>query len=221
MLHFRRHVMPDAPSNRLTGPLTRLVAASIVTAALALPPPASAQPSHTAASAGFQSQGIKLTITSISLEDKRIILQFLVQNTRQSGVYLALVGGRGGSAGTLMATNGAIYEMGDPAHTISGIPSCINQRFPGSTDASVAYCLKSFDQRGMNMVEAGQNAILGIIYERTSQNSADSSDNINFVLKFLVRSAPAQGGTLAAAAAGEAGPPSVVTITFPLIPLSQ
>jgi hypothetical protein len=90
-----------------------------------------------------------------------------------------------------------------------------------TTDQNVAECLKKSNENDMNMVEAGQTAILGIIYDRRGQNSAGTSDNINFVLKFLVCSAPAQEGTLAAAAAGEAGPPSVVTITFPLVPLSQ
>lgn len=223
MLHFRRHVMPDAASNRLIRSLTRLVAASIVTAGLALPPPASAQQTHTAASSGFQSEGIKATITSISLSDTKLILQFIIQNTRQSAVYLAVIGGNGGSAGTLMATNGAVYKMGDPTHTISGIPSCINARFPGSTDDSVAYCLKDFDQHDMTIVDAGQTAILGIIYifDRSSPKPAGQNDNINFALKFLVRSAPGHEDTLSAAAADKAGPPSVVTITFPLIPLSQ
>lgn len=221
MLHARRHVIPDAPSNRLIGSLTRLVAASIVTAAIAVSSPASAQLSRTADSAGFQSQGIKATITSISLTERTIILQFIVQNTRRSGVYLAIVGGYGGSAGTLMATNGAVYKMNAPGSTISGLASCYNSGYATSTDQNIAQCLKTSNENDMSMVEAGQTAILGIIYSRSSPNSAGQNDNINFALKFLVRSAPAEGGTLAAAAAGKAGPPSVVTITFPLIPLSQ
>jgi hypothetical protein len=216
MLHFRRHVMTDAPSNKVTRTLSRMVAASIVAAALAVPRPSSAQPS--APPSGFQSQGIKATITSVSLEDKKIILQFLVQNTRQSGVYLSVLGGYGGSAGTIMATNGAIYQMANDE--VSGIPSCYRGGYVTSTDANIAECLKTSNENDMSMVEAGQTAVLGIIYERKSQNSADPSDTINFVLKFIVRSAPAQGGTLAAAA-GKAGPPSVVAITFPLVPLTS
>jgi hypothetical protein len=215
-----------------------MLAASIVTAAIAVvAPPSSAQQSPaaastqnsgasgsqpatapTAASSGFQSQGIKATITSISLADKKIILQFLVQNTRQTGVYLAVVGGFGGSAGTIMATNGAIYEM---ANQVSGIPSCYHGGYTIPTDQTIAECLQKSNENDMSMVEAGQTAILGIIYTRISPNSAEPSDNINFVLKFIVRSAPAEGGTLAAAAAGKAGPPSVVAITFPLIPLTS
>jgi hypothetical protein len=213
--------MPDAPPNRLIGSLTRLVAASIVAAALTVSSLSFAQPSHPSASAGFQSQGIKATITSISLSENKIILQFIIQNTRQSGIYLAIVGGWGGTAGTLMATNGAVYKMSSPDSTISGLGSCYSPGSMTTTDQNIAECLQKSNQNDMNMVEAGQTAILGIIYDRRSQNSANSSDNINFVLKFIVRSAPAQGGTLTAAAAGEAGPPSVVTITFPLIPLSQ
>jgi hypothetical protein len=221
MLHFRRHVMPDAPSNRLTTPLTRLIAASIVAAGLAVPLPSSAQPSQTAASSGFQSQGIKATITSISLTDRTLILQFIIQNTRQTGVYIAIIGGYGGSAGTLMATNGAVYKMTAPGTTISGIDSCFNPGSMTTTDQNIDDCLKTSNENDMSMVDAGQTAILGIIYSRNSQNSAAQSDNINFALKFLVRSAPGPGGSLAAAAAGRPGPPSVVTITFPLIPLSE
>lgn len=236
MLQFHRHVIIEAPSNRITRTLSRMVAASIVTAAIAVvAPPSSAQqspaaaatqdsgasgsqPATTAASSGFQSQGIKATITSVSLEDRKIILQFLVQNTRQSGVYLAVVAGYGGSAGTIMATNGAKYEM---TNQVSGIPSCYRGGYNLSTDQDIAECLKTSNENDMSMVEAGQTAILGIIYNRDDQNSADPTDTINFVLKFIVRSAPAQGGTLAAAAAGKAGPPSVVTITFPLVPLTS
>lgn len=238
MLQFRRHVVTVAPSNRITRTLTAMLAASIVTAGIAVgAQPSSAQQSPaaastqnsgasgsqpatapTAASSGFQSQGIKATITSISLADKKIILQFLVQNTRQTGVYLAVVGGFGGSAGTIMATNGAIYEM---ANQVSGIPSCYHGGYTISTDQTIAECLQTSNENDMSMVEAGQTAILGIIYSRNSPNSAEPSDNINFVLKFIVRSAPAEGGTLAAAAAGKAGPPSVVAITFPLIPLTS
>ena len=138
MLQFHRHVIIEAPSNRITRTLSRMVAASIVTAAIAVvAPPSSAQqspaaaatqdsgasgsqPATTAASSGFQSQGIKATITSVSLEDRKIILQFLVQNTRQSGVYLAVVAGYGGSAGTIMATNGVPFEFEVEAQTPNG-----------------------------------------------------------------------------------------------------
>lgn len=215
VVEFR--AMTDARSNRITRTLSRMVAASIVAAALAVPRPSSAQPS--AAPSGFQSQGIKATITSVSLEDRKIILQFLVQNTRQSGVYLSVLGGYGGSAGTIMASNGATYEM---ANQVSGVPSCYRGGYNYSTDQAIAECLKTSNENDMSMVEAGQPAVLGITYDRKSQNSADPSDTINFVLKFIVRSAPAQGGTLAAAAAaGKAGPPSVVAITFPLVPLTS
>jgi hypothetical protein len=238
VLQLRRHVVTVAPSSRIARTLTAMLAASIVTAAIAVVAPpsfaqqspaaastqnsaaSSSQPATTAPPSGFQSQGIKATITSISLQDKRIILQFLVQNTRQTGVYLAVVGGFGGSAGTIMATNGAVYTM-NGGNTITGIPSCYGGYVVG-TDQNVAECLKTSNENDMSMVEAGQTAVLGIIYDRKSQNSADPSDTINFVLKFIVRSAPAQGGTLAAAAAaGKAGPPSVVAITFPLVPLTS
>jgi len=231
--------MIDAPSGRLNRTLTRMVVASIVTAGIAvLSPPSSAQQSPAAAptqdsgasssqpaatpgaaSSGFQSQGIKATITSIALADKKITIQFIIQNTRQSSVYLAVVGeGSGGSASTLMATNGAVYQINQ--QSISGLPSCYNQRFP-NTD-QVAFCLKEFDEHDMTIVEAGQTGILGIVYDfNGSGKPASQSDNINFTVKFLVRSAPGHEDTLSAAAAGKAGPPGIVTISFPLIPLAS
>src|ERR1039457_1235674 len=90
--------MPHASTKNLTW----ILAASILTASIA-----SAQ----APPAVFQSQGIKATFTSISLLENKIVLQFSVQNTRQSSVYLAIISGLGGSSGTLMATNGSAYEM--------------------------------------------------------------------------------------------------------------
>lgn len=237
--------MTDAASHRLARTLNRVVAATILAAGVAfVRSPCSAQespaaapasnaapssasqpaPAQDSASSGFQSQGIKATITSISLSDAKIILQFIIQNQRKSGVYLALIAGWGGSAGTLMATSGAVYRMDFPDSTISGLASCYQQGFSTTTDQNVAGCLEKFDEHNMTMVEAGQTAILGIIYDldRSIGKPASPSDNVNFALKFIVRSAPAKGGTLsAAAAAGKAGPPSVVTISFPLIPLAS
>jgi hypothetical protein len=238
VLQFRRHVMTVAPSNRITRALTGMLAASIVTAGIALlSPPSSAQQSPAAAptqdsgasssqpaatpgaaSSGFQSQGIKATITSIALADKKITIQFIIQNTRQSSVSLAVVGDSGGSAGTLMATNGAIYKINQ--QSISGLPSCYNKRFPNNDQ--VAFCLKEFDEQDMTIVEAGQTGILGIVYDfNGSGKPAGQSDNANFTVKFLVRSAPGHEDTLSAAAGGKAGQPGIVTISFPLIPLSS
>jgi len=243
VLQFRTHVMADAPSGRLNRTLTRMVVASIVTAGIAvLSPPSSAQQSPAAAASapgsaasasppattpnaaasGFQSQGIKATITTISLSDNKIIVQFIIQNTRQSGVYLAIVGGSGGSAGTLMATNGAVYKIKNPDSTISGLASCYKGGYIITTDQAVEACLKNSDEHDMAMVEAGQTVILGIIYSADDRNkSASQTDNVSFALKFLVRSAPGNADTLSAAAAGKPGPPSVVTISFPLIPLAS
>lgn len=147
-----------------------------------------------------------------------VAVQFIIQNTRQSGVYVALVGGYGGSAGTLMASNGAVYQMNP--QQLSGLPPCSWGAL--DTDAVVQRCLDNSDEHDMTMIEAGQSGILGIVYTYRSGPSASRSDTLNFALKFIVRSAPAKGGTLsAAAAAGKAGPPSVVTISFPLIPLAS
>jgi len=219
-----------------------MVAASIIAAAIAvLSPPSSAQQSpaaastqdsgasgsqpaatHNAASPGFQSQGIKATITSISLspgQNGTITLQFMIQNTRQSGIYLALVGGYGGSAGTLMATNGAVYKM--DFRNISGMSFC-NDGTTRPTDDQVQTCLSTSDEHNMAMIDAGQSGILGIIYQLDAQNHpATQNDNVNFSLKFIARSAPGQAGTLSAAAGGKAGPASVVTISFPLVPLAS
>jgi hypothetical protein len=233
--------MTDAPSNPLTRTLSLTVAASSIAAAIALlSPPCSAQQSpaaastqdsgvsgspaatHNAASPGFQSQGIKATITSISLSpgsQGTITLQFMIQNTRQSGVYLALVGGYGGSAGTLMATNGGVYKM--DYRNISGMSFC-NDGTTRRTDDQVQTCLSGSDEHNMAMIDAGQSGILGIIYQLDPQSHpATQNDNVNFALKFIARSAPGQAGTLSAAAGGKAGPASVVTISFPLVPLAS
>lgn len=222
--------MTNAPSNRLVRSLTGAIAAPLIAASLALfcPPcsaqesPAATSPSKAApaaASSGFQSQGIKATITSISVSSDNfgsVTVQFIIQNTRQSGVYLALVSGGSGSAGTLMASNGGLYLM-DPQR-LSGLPPCFS---PRGTDY-VQQCLEKSDEHDMTMIEAGQSGILGIVYQHRSGPQATQSDTANFALKFIVRSAPAQGGTLsAAAAAGKAGPPNAVTISFPLIPLAS
>ncbi|MGH8013636.1 MAG: hypothetical protein ACREQ4_14160 [Candidatus Binataceae bacterium] len=227
-------VTTGPPANRFRRALTRLLALAIVAAGLALPGrPASAQQSPaaaptgnaaaqsappTAASGGFQSQGIKATITSVSFSSPRtIVFQFVIQNTRPSGVYLALVSGYGGSAGTLMATNGAIYQM-DPLR-ISGMPPCALGL--STTDANVKPCLEKSDEHTMTMIDSGQSGILGIAYDIRGGTPAAPTDTVNFALKFIVRAAPGQGDTLSAAASGAAGPPSVVTISFPLIPLAS
>jgi len=233
--------MTNAPSKPLTRNLSLMIAASIIAAAIAvLSRPASAQQSpaaastqdsgasgspaatHNTASPGFQSQGIKATITSISLspgQNGTITLQFNIQNTRQSGVYLALVDGYGGSAGTLMATNGAVYKM--DFRNISGMSFC-NDGTTRPTDDQVQTCLSTSDEHNMAMIEAGQSGILGIIYQLDGQNHpATQNDNVNFALKFIARSAPGQAGTLSAAAGGKADPASVVTISFPLVSLAS
>lgn len=192
--------MSDAPSNRLT----RLLTASIVTVWLG-----ALSPAANASSSIFQSQGIKATITSISLSANKIILQFIIQNTRPDGIYIALISGLGGSTGTLMATNGGVYEMEFPH--ISGMSFC-NDGTTGSTDQQVQTCLKKSDQTNMTAIDQGQSGILGIIYDlKGGYKVASQTDKMNFALKFIVRPS----------ADNKAGPPSVITISFPLVPLAS
>jgi hypothetical protein len=180
--------------------ILRLLFASILTASIA-----SAQPSP----AAFQSQGIKATITSLSLLENKIVIQFSIQNTRQGSVYLAIISGMGGTTGTMMATNGSGYEM-EPAH-VSGMSFC-NDGTTGTTDRQAQACLKRSDESNMTAIDPGQSGILAIIYDLQSGNkAATQTDKVNFALKFVVR----------AAIDSKLGPPSLVTITFPLIPLAS
>lgn len=188
--------MPHASTKNLTW----ILAASILTASIASaqPPPAT-----------FQSQGIKATITSLSLLENKIVLQFSIQNTRQGSVYLAIISGLGGSTGTLMATNGSTYEM-EPGR-ISGMSSC-NDGTTGNTDQQAQGCLKRSDENNMTAIDPGQSGILGIIYDLQPRNkAATQTDKVNFALKFIVR--PVTDNKPA--------PPSLVTITFPLVPLAS
>lgn len=212
MHQFQRQVMADAPSNRLSRTLTRTVAASIVTAGIAVLSPlsfAQQSPAPASTSSSFQSEGIKATFTSISLLENKIVLQFSIQNTRQTAVYLAIISGMGGTTGTMMATNGSTYEM--ESASISGMSFC-NDGTTASTDQQVPACLKRSDESNMTIIDPGQSGILAIIYDLKPRNkAATQTDKVNFALKFVVRSVTDN----------KPGPPSLVTITFPLIPLAS
>ncbi len=198
-----QHRMINIQPKRLTRTASILIACIAV-----LFPPSSAQqnPSATNTSA-FQSDGIKATITSISLANNKIIIQFSIQNLKQTDVAVALISGYGGSSGTLMATNGAVYKM--DFREISGMSSC-NDGTSRPSDDQAQTCVKQPDPNNMTTLEPGKSGILGIIYTVEGQ-PASQTDKVNFVLKFLVRSATAS----------KPEPPRLITISFPLIPLSS
>jgi hypothetical protein len=118
-----------------------------------------------------------------------------------------------------MSTNGAVYKM--DFRNVSGVSSW-NDGKTRPTDQQAQTCLKGFDENSITTIEAGQSSVLGIIYDLNPLSQpAGQNDNVNFALKFLVRSAPGHGDTLSAAAGGKAGPANLVTISFPLIPLGS
>jgi hypothetical protein len=183
---------------------TQMLAGTIIVVSTA-----ALSPLATAASSVFQSHGIKATITSISLLDKKIVLQFSIQNARPDPIYLTLISGLGGSTGTLMATNGSVYEM-EFGH-ISGMSFC-NDSTTATTDQEVQACLKRSDEANMTAIDPDQSSILGILYDLQGGSKASTeADKINFALKFLVRSATGN----------KTGPPSIITISFPLVPLAS
>jgi hypothetical protein len=74
----------------------------------------------------------------------------------------------------------------------------------------------------MTYLDPDQTTVLGITYFKNNNNQGgDPGDSVSFALKFLVRNAPAQSDSLSAASGGSAapGPATVVTISFPLVPL--
>ena len=194
--------------------IAALLSSSVIAAApaLAQAPPSAA----TAPSVGFKSGGINAVITSVSPTQRGLVVQMLIQNTRAAGIYISPITSAGMGAAA-MSSKGNLYTIGENGFAVTGMGPC--DLDGGNYNNSVSQCLKAFTLENMTYLDPGQSTVLALTYDRRS-TTEETSDTVSFTLKFLVRSAPAQADTLATAGKSDAvGPPGIVTLSFPLVPL--
>ncbi len=184
------------------------------------PAPSLGAPPSGAPEGGFRSGGINAVITSVSPTQTGIVIQFLIQNNRRTGIYIAPIVSRGGSGAMAFSSKGTQYYINNPNGDVMGISPCVGDQ--GDFGRSITACLKGFPTDTMTYLDPDQTTVLGITYFKNNNTpGGDPGDSVNFALKFLVRNAPAQSDSLSAAGGGSAaaGPPAVVTISFPLVPI--
>ena len=169
---------------------------------------------------GFQSTGIKAVITSISRAGRGLAINFLVQNGRKSSILISPIVSESGAGVSVLSSSGGHYNIMDVDHNIVGMSPCIGDRMDYAR--SISACLKSFPTENMTLLEPNQTAPLGISYFLDGFKQEDG-DNINFSLKFLVRSVPSQSDDMTTVLNKDvsAGLSSVVTINFPLVPVKD
>lgn len=193
-----------------------LAAVCLVTAAACTGNVAYAQ-GQSSAPAGFKSQGINAVITSTTVTAQGLVVQLIVQNERKTPIYISPItsGGMGAAA---MSSRGNTYAIANNGLAVAGIAPCdLNG---GDFNDSISKCLKGHSAETMTYLEPSQTSVMAVTYSRVT-GTDEKSDAVSFSYKFLVRNAPAEtdSGITSAGKTDTVGPASVVTISFPLVPL--
>lgn len=146
-----------------------------------------------------QSSGLTVTISKVSVQQKKIILQFIVTNNTHARVYL----------------RNALFEQSQKGFLGSGEqlnwPSSAAIEFCGE---NVTICLRSPDTNDLNKysyIEPGDFTAFGFTYSANSPVS--ESDTISFSVVMIARFASPDGDP------AQAGPPQTLRFNFPYVPL--
>ncbi len=173
-------------------------------------------PGQPSAPSGFKSQGINAVITSTAITARGLVVQLIVQNERTTPIYISPITSAGMGAAAL-SSKGNTYGIAQGGGAVAGIAPC--DMNGGDFNDSIQKCLKSFPVETMTYLEPNQSTVMAVTYDRVT-GSDEKSDTISFAYKFLIRNAPAQSDNgIASGKTDTVGPPAVVTISFPLIPL--
>ncbi len=158
------------------------------------------------------SEGIRATIVGINIGDKSIIIQLAIANETKNRQHVFLVGNHRGALST-----GDFLTVRD----VVGIGFCTNN--VSSDEDNVKLCLeqKSKDMDFYSYIEPGEYTTISLRFEPSNQPlKINQGNTFSFVVKFVVRRGPTESEALQEKAEGKTiGPPHVVTLNFPMIPL--
>lgn len=156
----------------------------------------------------FGSEGIGASIASAVARNSELTVQVALTNNYGHHIRVAVV--TGGTA-TAASSNGVHYQMGK----VSSFSSC-----PANRSEEITRCATTMPNEQFILMESGETAVASLLFNTSS--AAKKEGTVSFVLRLLVRNATEKTDSLSSAARPTSNTPArVVTINFPLVPMTN
>ena len=134
---------------------------------------------------GYENNGLKAAVTSITRTEKGFAVQLQVENTKSNPILASPISSNdgNGSGETALSASGRKLMIDGNGHSFVGMDPCYIMGYGLNYSSAVSACAKTPPVDNMTRLEPGQPTLLGITYVGTG----DLGANVSFTLKFVVR----------------------------------